>query len=728
MSTIVDKTRRAIELFFDFRYLAIVGYILFLIVLSVAIYLIYQSSGIMRDRINKDFNEQQLILARQASSQIDGILHDIETELKSLSHSFATIPNAVDFRLAMQEMALRTEHKGVIEVGVLDLSGQQLYSYVVPGFQSLPIKEIEEACRLEDPWQPFPARLYVEHIDQDSSNVKGILCTNILSNKSARITLYVRLDLSNMVGAVTRDIRSGRTGYAWVIDETGMFIYHPEHDFINKNAFTARYERRPYISFTQINDIMRNQMLKGEEGTGVYESGWHRGVEGKMTKLIAFTPVHSSVLSAKQVWSVAVAAPISEVAEATHQVYVRQLFAEAAIIAGLFVFGIMSAVYHRRISRALKNRVNLQEELITSILQNSVDAIIFIDNDNRVKVWNRGATLIFGYRADEMIGQTFHRLVPPDIDADEELQHIQEEVNKNGYIRNYRAQRMTKDGRRITIDLSRTAIHSNNEEIIGSTAIIKDVTEKMELEQKIYNTEKLASIGILAAGVAHEINNPLAIILGFNDLLLERFKPGSPEFEDLKMIEENANHARKIVENLLGFARITEGHEDTIDIVQSLQTVAGIVKNTLMTKKIVLSMADLPVSLPRVGGDAREFQQVIFNLINNAAAAMEKGGGILTLLAQAESGWVNVSVTDTGIGISEKIKQRIFDPFFTTKKVGEGTGLGLSLCYGIMKKYGGKINFSSSSAEDFPDRPSGSTFVISLPIMQSHESEKGGDE
>ena len=241
----------------------------------------------------------------------------------------------------------------------------------------------------------------------------------------------------------------------------------------------------------------------------------------------------------------------------------------------------------------------------------------------------------------------------------------------------------------------------------------------MEMESRIYNTEKLASIGTLAAGVAHEINNPLAVILGFTDLLLEKFEPGTPEHDDLKLIEENANNAKKIVENLLGFARITEGMEDVVDINQGLNTVLRIINNTLMTKKVNYKLS-IPDGLPKVKGDSREFQQVIFNLINNSVAALGKGGE-LKISARQENSWVHVTIEDNGSGIPERIKSHIFDPFFTTKKVGEGTGLGLSLCYGIVKKYNGKMNFTSSSKEDYPDEPSGTVFTVSLPAIQEEE-------
>jgi signal transduction histidine kinase len=253
--------------------------------------------------------------------------------------------------------------------------------------------------------------------------------------------------------------------------------------------------------------------------------------------------------------------------------------------------------------------------------------------------------------------------------------------------------------------------------------ISRDMTEKEEVDQRIYSAEKLASIGILASGVAHEINNPLAVILGFTDLLLERFPEDSQEYEDLKLIEQNANHAKKVVQDLLGFARITEGLEETVDVKKSIGIVTRIAENTLMTQKIKLR-TDIPDNLPTFRGDSREFQQVIFNLMNNAVAAMtadESGKGELTLSVRTDRDWVHVNVADNGVGIPNRIKPQIFDPFFTTKKPGEGTGLGLSLCYGIVKKYGGKMSFSSVSAEDYPDRPTGTTFVVSMPIYHGED-------
>ncbi len=724
MTQFFKRLGKLADALFNSRHIVAISSVLFLIIISSAFFLVYQDAGVMREQINNDFNQQQLILARQAASRIDALLQDIAMEIdgiKSLSAALASETRASIFQAAFA----RLHPKGVIAVGLLNKDGYILEQYGRKDVDVQTLLKVERRRREDESGLLRTGRLSVDTTDAGEQIVSSAIRAALPDTDGH--TVFALLDVSGLVAGVTGDIRSGKTGYAWVLNESGMFLYHPEQEFIGKNAFAARHQRKPYVSFSKIDEIMKDRMLQGDEGTGTYISGWHRGMRGEITKLIGYTPVRSASLPQGSVWSVAVVAPISEVAEAVHRVYIRLFWTEVALIAGLFIFGALAVIYQRRLSQSLKARVSRQEEYISSLLASSMDAIVFIDNDNRIQVWNRGAEKIFGYTAEEMLGQTFHRLIPPELDAEEELTRIQNEVNTKGHVRHYVARRITKDGRRIMIDLSRSLMHEPNGEAIGSTAIMRDVTEKMEIEQRIYSTEKLASIGILAAGVAHEINNPLAIILGFTDLLLEKVDKDSPEYEDLKLIEFNANHAKKVIEDMLGFARVTEGLEDNVDVPPSIKMVVGICKNTLMTKKIELAL-DVPDHLPRIRGDTREFQQVIFNLINNAVAAMAPEAGTLTISAQQEDESVQVSVTDTGVGIPDKIKPQIFDPFFTTKKATEGTGLGLSLCYGIVKKYGGKMTFTSVSAEDHPDQPSGSTFTVTMPFYDAEKSSEGGTE
>ncbi len=692
--------------------MAILSSTAFVLATGLALYLVYQSARVMNARISDDFNEQQLILARQAAAQIDARLRGIALELGGIQEYLRVVGEA-HLPFVVKGSLERSGPAGMRMVALVDSAGRPVHWWgdsearpSLTGKVAHCVPDEAAAAQLG----PLETRTVGGQVV-----VESMLC--LPARGGALVAL---IDVSHLIGGVTEGIRSGRTGYAWVIDDKGTFLTHADRDFVGRNAFAVRQERRPYVSFSAINAIMKDRMLRGEEGTGTYVSGWHRGVQGEIAKLIAYSPVRSAAVSSRAVWSVAVVAPTAEVAEAVHNVYVRQLLTQGAVLAALVVFGITASLYQRSLSRALRARVDRQQEFISSLLQSSMDAIIFVDDDNRVQTWNKGAERIFGYTADEMVGHTFHQLVPPELDADEELNRIRQEVNEKGYMRNYVATRRTKDGRRIKIDISRTLVREHGDRI-GSVVIIKDITEKVELDQRIYSTEKLASIGTLAAGVAHEINNPLGVILGFADLLLERLPPGSREHEDVKLIEYNANHARKVVQDMLGFARVTEGLEDTADVVAAIETVLTISASTLITRKISVSRK-LAERLPRVRGDPRELQQVVLNLVSNAVAAMQPAGGNLTVCAWQDEGGVHFSVADTGVGIPEKVKPSIFDPFFTTKRIGEGTGLGLSLCYGIVNKYGGKIAFTSVAREESGAGPSGTTFTVTLSVAR-HEAE-----
>ncbi len=729
MSVSDSGLRRFVNSLLASHYLLPVSSIVLFLILGAALYTVYMDTRYMRDQINEGFNQQQLLLARQAASQIGGALYDIRTEVDRLAEQLAGAEGLEAENESVSSAVNFVQPKGLLQFILLNSSGE---ARVIPtpdsaqdslGYFQYPMPETgpEYACE-----ELTFGKFVLEKDAEGREFVTSFICTPFSSPTFPQGTLFARIDVTQLVRVATENIRSGRTGYAWVIDQDGMFLYHPEKEFIGKNAFTARQEREPYISFNDINEIMRGQMLKGEEGTGSYISGWHRGIQGEMTKLLSFGPVVSPVLPHDRLWSVAVSAPMAEVGAALDDVSTRHLLIEIAVVASMLGFAFLVTVYQRRASVALEEKVSRQEGYLSAILQNTVDAIIFIDNDNRIKVWNRGAEMLFGWTAEEMLDSRFRRLIPPELGVDKELERIRQEVYTKGHVRHYQTQRLTKSGRRLTVSLSRTLITGEDGEPLGSAAIVQDVTDKLEMDKHIYHTEKLASIGVLAAGVAHEINNPLAVILGFADLLKERFKEDSSEFEDLKTIEENANHAKMIVENLLGFARVSEGLEDVVYVNGALETVINIVRNTLMTKKIEI-VTDIQPDLPPVKGDAREFQQVAFNLINNSTAAMSEGGGALTISAEADDDWVHVRVKDTGTGIPDEIKAHIFDPFFTTKKVGQGTGLGLSLCYGIVHKYGGRISFTSTSRDDLQDLPGGTTFTVSMPVERQDGTAKGDD-
>ena len=364
MKKLSAVSKKILDTRLRFKHFVLTGSVIFIIMISIALFLIVQNTRIMREQISSDFNQQQLVLAHQVSSQIRSELSVIEGEIASLANFIDKGANKKVIDDAMEAMAERTHPIGVTVVALVDIE-KRIVNYCAPGSQFKVDFDLIIECSSEaDLEHSVLGPLYVEPGDTESVIIAGLLCKKVRLKNSFNGVFVVKIDISQLIKNVTSEIRSGRTGYAWVINKDGMFLYHPESEFVGRNAFTARQERQSYISFAQINHIMKDQMLKGEEGTGKYESGWHRGMMGRMEKLIAYTPVKSAVLSGERVWSVAVAAPITEVAEAVDRVYIRNTMAEGAIIIGMFVFVVLMIIYQRRMSRELKHHVSEKEQYI----------------------------------------------------------------------------------------------------------------------------------------------------------------------------------------------------------------------------------------------------------------------------------------------------------------------------------------------------------------------------
>ena len=218
----------------------------------------------------------------------------------------------------------------------------------------------------------------------------------------------------------------------------------------------------------------------------------------------------------------------------------------------------------------------------------------------------------------------------------------------------------------------------------------------------------MESLGKLAGGVAHEINTPLGIILGYAQLLQDDVPAGGQISEDLRIIERQTKVCRKIVADLLGFSRQHESSMVPMDVGESVRDVASLVRHTFGLEKIALEL-DLDEGLPAIIGDREKMGQVWMNLLNNARDAMRGGGAIRirTRLREAE-GVLAVSVADSGTGIPPEHLGKVFDPFFSTKGVGEGTGLGLSVSFGIVQNHGGTIEAQSPAPAEFrPSRAGG---------------------
>jgi len=239
----------------------------------------------------------------------------------------------------------------------------------------------------------------------------------------------------------------------------------------------------------------------------------------------------------------------------------------------------------------------------------------------------------------------------------------------------------------------------------ASVVVYKDVTEEREVTRRLFQAEKMAALGQLAGGVAHEINNPLGGILAFAQIMSQDDRTAQ-DLENLRLINDAALRAKRIVESLLRFSRVPQEHErGEVELAKVVEDALFLLGSQLKDARVAVERRLAPV---RVTGNANQLQQVVVNLVVNALQAVGDAGRIAVETGAAPGGRVRLAVSDTGPGVPPELAERIFEPFFTTKPEGQGTGLGLSICYRIAEEHGGSIRME-------PPPGGGARFVVDLP-------------
>jgi PAS domain S-box-containing protein len=732
------------ERYYNIRKTIIVFGIIMIVLLISALVLGMVSAKRMKEIVRDDFNKQQLILSRYAANQIEDNLNFIKTELSLLSLSPAIQYMEVSWPNRMNTALTRVKEEGVIEIKFLDIKGETAYIVDNLGVSRIMKGHFQDTEYFK--WALLNSnrnRIYVGEATSESEQypekIVMILVTPTYQESiddahpvpTGHMTgvLLFTVDVSYLVGKVIKDIKSGKTGYAWGIDNKGIFLYHPEDEFIGKDAFKARASRKPKVSFDQINLIQQEKMLEGKEGTGWYTSGWHGDIKEEIKKLIAYAPVYLTSGEDRN-WSIAVVAPISEVEGKVHSVYLRQFYIQGVIVL-VIVFGSIYVIsFERRWARVLEEEVTKKTEYLTktldklekseekyrTLVESAEDLIFAIDEQGKYLSMNKCASRFFRGDPEDLLGKNMSDLFSKD-SAELQMGFVRQVFNTG---KNVNVKHPVQVGKREYWFTSNfVGIKNENGKVFNVLGISRDITERKKMEdEQMYNTEKLASLGKLSAGVAHELNNPMAIILGFTDLLLEKAEPGSKNQEMLETVEKQAFNCKKILESLLGFARYREKTEYATDANEDIEKVLAVVEHMMATKNITVER-NLAKDLPKVRGDSGHLQQVFMNLVTNGVAVME-GGGVLTIVTRLNEpgNKVEIRFKDTGHGIKREYRDKIFDAFFTTKRVGEGTGLGLSVCHGIVTKYGGEMTFETVSEEEDRERK-GTTFIVYLPVVHS---------
>ncbi len=350
------------------------------------------------------------------------------------------------------------------------------------------------------------------------------------------------------------------------------------------------------------------------------------------------------------------------------------------------------------------------EKKFRNFFENSKDIIYFCDQNGIISNINSSGIELLGFEAP-LTTVNFHDLFNDDIELGKYLTALRD----NGFVSDLEMECQGRDGQTRHILLTANALYDQDNKIIGFEGIGKDMTRLKTITAQLINHEKMASVGQMAAGVAHEINTPLGIILGYTQLMMDDFEPETEAHSSLEVVERQTKVCRRIVADLLKFSRQAESAKSELNVNAIIQEVLAVTEHTLNINQINITRNFHP-ELPTIYGDAEKLQQVLINLLNNAQFAMADGGELIIRTEKTQTD-VMISVKDNGCGISDEHKNKIFDPFFTTKEVGKGTGLGLSVTYGIIQEHGGTISVESPPQVDGSEKEQqGTVFHIRLPI------------
>ena len=370
------------------------------------------------------------------------------------------------------------------------------------------------------------------------------------------------------------------------------------------------------------------------------------------------------------------------------------------------------AIQNARLYASLEEKANEYERLKDfneNIVESISVGVLAVDLEDRIESWNAQMEVMYAMSRAQVLGEKLSDVFPAEFMEDFYR------FRQNPGIHNlYKFRLHTPAGDTRTANIAIAPLVTRKFNVIGRLIIVDDITERIELESQLSQAEKMSSIGLLAAGVAHEVNTPLAVISSYAQMLLKQVKEDEKLAGLLDKITRQTFRASEIVNNLLNFSRTSGTEFSDINLNKIISETLALLEHQFKTSRIKVE-ADLYGQLPVIHGNAGKLQQVFLNLFLNAKDAMAGAGGTLRIHTSNGTG-VNVSVTDTGTGIAPEHIQKIYDPFFTTKmspREGQarGTGLGLSVTYGIIQEHAGKIRVESRPGQ-------GTTFHLEFPLVR----------
>ena len=690
----------------------------FIVLGFVIMFAMYSYHGVERE-MAAQFNREQGLLAQQTAMGIEQYMHDITNSLSLTAHIKGVSngdPEAI--RVSVQNVFNSLKSK-VVFVFWEDKSGLMRYHYprqLLPGLDGKDFSfrtYFRVAKELNVPYVSDIIMVGGEQYYDIPGRFETFIISFPLKGDDGKFhgVIGCAIDMTNITAHYVAPIRPSKSGYVWMLDETGMILYHPNPKWIglNLNDVIIGLKKQGY-KISGVDTIRDAMALKND---GMYEFTFPSYPEKEPAKkLLAYSSVH--FLNRR--WVTISTSPYREVISLMSGTF-RNTLTLGSVSIG---FVIIATIIMLRINRARAgasernkwaDKVLVAHKRMETIFNGVPHYLAMIDAAFTITDINQRLCDLYGLKREDVIDK--HCSL--DFSENERICNTKlvERCFKSAQIVTERDTRMEIVGKPYFFDMSAIPLFGSKGEVDYVVQYAVDITEKKALTEKLIQAEKLAAVGQMSAHVAHEIRNPLTSILLHSELLEDELKGHDKNEEGLELvriIKEEIDRLSQITDEYLSYARLPRPKKQLVNPETEVSTIVSMLLPELKRRDIETAIV-CPERLPNIRIDRGQFKQLLINLIKNAEDAMPSGGSLEISLMGIKDNFL-LLVKDTGYGIPPEITRRIFDPYFTTKD--NGTGLGLALVQYIANAHDGWVDVESQ-------RGTGSTFIFSVPFHQEEE-------
>jgi len=688
----------------------------------VVLFAMYSYRGVERE-MARQFNREQGLLAQQTAMGIEQYMHDITNILNLTIHIKSVAdgdPKAIEVALENAYLSLRNKVSFVFWENSQGIMTLHYPENVLPGLEGRNFSFRTYFRVGKELGVPFVSDIIMVGGEQNK-DIPGRFETFVISfplkGKDGKFNGVIgcAIDLANITAHYVAPIRPSETGYAWLLDETGMILYHPNPKWVGMNLYDIVLKlQRQGDSISGVQTIRHAMEIKND---GMFEFTFpHYPNQKPVKKLLAFSSVH--FLNRR--WITVATSPYSEVIYLMSDTFRNTLILGSAsiwfvIVATLVLLRINKARTAASERNKWAERVLIAHKRLETIFNGVPHYLAMIDSAFVIVDVNERLCDLYGKKREDVIDK--HCLL--DFPESERMCHLNivEKCFKTGSIVTERDRRVDIHGKPYFFDISAIPLFDNKGEVDNVVQYAVDITDKKALTEKLIQAEKLAAVGQMSAHVAHEIRNPLTSVLLHSELLEDEIREHGDNEEARELIgiiRGEIDRLSQITEEYLSYARLPVPKKQLVDSEAEVASVISMMQPEIRRRNIQVEIK-CPDKLPKILIDPGQFKQLLINLIKNAEDAMPSGGNLEVSLMGIKDNFL-LLVKDTGYGIPQELTRRIFDPYFTTKD--NCTGLGLALVQYIASAHDGWVDVESQKG-------TGSTFIFSIPFPASQTVKEG---